>query len=1231
MRIEAAGRALADLRLWRDGRDLAALEPAALGVVPASGHPLTDLRLAGQVEPGTYLAVAYGGPALPWTDGDAAQPLYVRAGASPALAEGWAGGPMGPFGSEVYALPQAAGLVRLSLPNAAAAELRAGPGIASIARTSREPVARLAVNPKQTPVLEVRAAAGQPFTLQALEQPPARVISRPGTYFVSAAVNGAGGDEAPPTMLLERSEGDGKPNRIIGSTVPAVGRAAAWHTRFNLRGPTMLLVQNTAGGEIGVHTSGVSVSQHGQPGIANLPADYYGLTLTPDDGAIGSLDLVVGPPGAAAPPLAPFPADPVIPFGVQSIAPGQALRLSGLAAPGVQYGLSARRVPVALAEGPLTVTQMAGTSVAVPVSLAAGGALAVSEVGGGAVAYGLQDAGAGAVSVVVPIVDHARSLVLAWRRNAGVAPAIPAPPPVGTLAAIAAGAPVAFDLAQGEHRGFAVTVPDGGLYRVETTGRLHTAGRIGTAFIPQLGTAEANGAGQNMLLQPILRAGHYSVDVTALQSAGHLGLSVAPAPMVAGATLVPGGSVRATLPAGAAVAFPVRIGGPGEQYRLEVASLGAAWQGRIEDADGWPVTRTGPLGDTMLHLAPGSYWLVLLPDAVTRQVAARLSAVAPMVDITGHGPHALPFEVPQSAVWREPDARDQPRTPDAWVFDLAGPAEVTLDLGDGMTGVLHRADQAAMVARIDGHYAGTLEAGRYRVDASSLGRNDRLAYTIALASKALQPGVARVATLPATVTFAIAAARVVSVTSFGNTPVKAVLRRADGAVVARVDARADDWNIAASRLLPAGQYRLDVAAASPPDLSRVSSRDATASDDADGDDKPEDDQAAQTAPASMQDAPTDAPADASADAPDAPTTELRLALPDALQAVPAPAAATALEGAGVHVLGLAQPAAGQLVVAQAASSAALVLTLERQAGDAWQIVGLAEGTNPVVASPADGGPAPWRVEAWTVDGSAEAIRVAARAVDAPAQAEGHVTLAALDGMPGAVAVAHVGLGSPAPARVQGSAGLLAGGWGGQALAAVNGPVLPQGRDLWLLGPAGDADIRAVALTGAQAMIVPAGQAAQLAAAPGAEGHVAVWRAEGGFGQPALGHAAGIAGSSAVARADAPVVLRNAADDAVLRVTLDRLDLKLLPGQTVSAGLQTTLPPGTALPVTLPGGDKAMQLDLEAGVAAFMDGSAAWGGGAALSRVMSGGWTGVLLANTGAAPAAAGVTWQPARR
>jgi uncharacterized protein len=1246
VRIEAAGRSLADLRLWRDGRELTALDPQSMRTEPATGHPLTDLRLTGAVEPGTYLAVAYGGAPLPWTDNDATQPFLLRAGASPALAEGWAGGPMGPFGSEVYALPAATGLLHLSLPAAAGAELLTSAATAAIARNSREPVANLAVEPGHDPVVEVRAAAGQAFTLQALEQPGTTSVTRPGTYWVSAVVNGAGGDEIPPGVLLERVESHDRPPRIVASTIPRIGPDAVWHAKFNLRGPTTLLFQNTAGGDLAVRSSGTSIGARARPGVADLPADYYELTLTPAAGAVGALDLVVGPPGPNPPAIEPLPANPVIPLGVQTVAPGQALRLSGPSAPGVTLGLSARRVPVALAEGPLTVTQMTGATVAVPVAVAPGGALSVSEVGGGPVAFGMQEGS----TAVVPIASRTRTIVLAWRRAATTPAPIPTPPPADAATALQAGAPAFLDLARDETRGFALTVAQGGLYRVETLGRLHTTGRIATAFIPRLGEADGNGVGQNMLLQQVLRAGRYRVDVAAKESAGHLGLSVGPAPMPTGATLMPSGSVRAALAAGSAIIFPLTVTGPGTRYHLDVATLGAPWAGRIEDSEGWPVTRTAPLDGTEPTLPPGQYRLLVAPDAVARRVVARLTRVETPGEITGHGPHKLPFDAPQQATWREPDGRDQPRTPDAWSFALAGPAEVTLDLTDGMVADLHRDGVDQAITRVAGHYTGTLEAGRYRVDATSLGRNDRLAYTIGLHSPALQPGVPRSVELPASVDFAIAEPRVASLTSFGDVPVKAVLRRADGGVIGRYGARADDWNIAVSRLLPAGRYTLDLAATSPPDGNPVAQNTAPAdqspdqTDDSSDQKSGDDDQAAQTNGTQAVSAPSgDAPAaDASPDdsQPDksSPSTELRLALPESLPVAPAPASAATLAGDGVHVLALPQPAAGTLLVAQAASSAALTLALERQGPDGWHTVALDEGRSPVVASPADDAASAWRVEVWTVDGGSEPIQLAARAVAVAAQTPGQVSLAALDGMPEPLAVAHVGLDAASPVSVgRAPEGLLAGGWPGQALAALNGPLLPQGQDVWLLGRApGTVDLARLALPDGQpvALSVPAAQVASLPAAAPADGHIALWRAEGGIAQPGLGAAAGIARGSAVALADKPVVLRNATGGDALRLVLTRLDLALAPPRALGAPLQTLLPPGTALPVTLPGGDKLLHLDLGAQVVAFAGGRAAgavaaWSGADSLTRTLAGAWTDILLVNAGPAPAPVSLSWQPA--
>ncbi len=428
VRIEAAGRSLADLRLWRDGRDLSALVPDTRQIEPAPGHGLSDLLLAGQVEPGTYLVVAYGGRALGWSDGDAAQPFHLRSGVSPDLMEGWAGGAIGPFGSEAFTRPPSAALVELSLPTAAAASLEVGGDSASITRTSRTPSVALIATPATTGPVVVRGAAGQPYTLQTVDERP---IGAPGAYWIGAATFGMGGDEIPPTLLLERRSAGFRPPEIVASTAPQLGPGQAWHGQFNLRGPSSLIFQTLNGVALTVRTSGLDMANT-LSATRSLPDDFYELALEPKPGAQGAADVQVGAAGAPPAPLPPrWPANPVVPLGIQTVALGQSFRLSANHAPGTQVRLSYRSVPVNLVEGPLLVTVTAGTSVTIPVALASGGALAVNEVGGGPIAFGQQGSMAGGTTVVIPISAATRTVALAWRPNPGRAAADPGPARAG--------------------------------------------------------------------------------------------------------------------------------------------------------------------------------------------------------------------------------------------------------------------------------------------------------------------------------------------------------------------------------------------------------------------------------------------------------------------------------------------------------------------------------------------------------------------------------------------------------------------------------------------------------------------------------------------------------------------------------------------------------------------------------------------------------------------------------
>jgi hypothetical protein len=1231
VRIEAAGRALADLRLWRNGRELVDLPPEQRRIEPQAGHGMTDLRLVGTVEPGTYLAIAYGGPSMPWMDNDAAQPFFLRAGASPALAEGWTGGTVGPFGSEVFAWPATRGLLRLDLPAPAPATLTVGEASAEILKNSREPSARIAIPADGSGVVELQAASGQAYTLRMVGNLGFGQFGKPGTYFVAAIAAGAGGDEPPPSVLLERIEPPGatpKPPAIVASVLPKLGDNGGWHARFNLHGETGLLFQSETGGEVSVRSSGIDVTTlRDNGGVADLPPGVFVLDLRPKPGVVGIADLIVGKPGQTPALQAPLPPDPALPLGVVTVSQGERLRLLGTQGPGIGLALSARPVPVALAEGPLAVTLAAGATLSVPVEIAPGGRLGVSEAGVGDVAFDRT-----ATDVVIPAADHPRTVVLAWRQDEAAPPPILPPPPADRTLAVQAGTPAFFDLARDEQRGFVLSVPQGGLYRIETTGRLHTAGRLATPFIASLGAADGNGVGQNMLIQSVLRAGRYRVDVQAKDSAGHLGLLVSPAPLLDGAALRPGGSVRASLPTGTGVRFPIDVAGESAAYRVRVDGLGAAWTGRLEDEEGWPLTAPGKLDGIEQSLPAGHYRLVVAPDVVARKVVARLVRLEKPVEIVGHGPHDLPFGKQLSATWREPDGRDQPRAPDLWRFGLAGTAHVRLRLGEGMMGELRRTGSDAPPIRIVDAYKGELAAGDYVLAATSLGRNDRLGYSVRLDSDEIQPDAPRRVTLPAEVPFSIAQPRVVSLTSFGTTPLRAELRREDGSVVARYGAREDDWNIAVSRLLSAGRYRLALASAAPPDEHAVErSNQPEISKTANGDDRD-----AQPQGDDMQNSQSDS--NPSADNGDnSPTVSLRLALPDALPAQPAPVTAAELAGQGVHVLDVAQPPAGSLLVAQALSPAALVLALERQEQSGWQTVAIAGGSTPVVASPADGDARPWRVEVWTVDGGPEPIRIAARAVAMDAQAEGALHLSAQEGMPGGLAIGHVKASASGPLRVANAPeGLLVGGWAGHALASLDGDtaMLP-GNEAWLIANApAEVAARSRELPAGEAitLALPEGLATALPQSAAAPSHVLLWRVESGLGQPGLGGAMGVAASSALALGGENVVLRNAGDAEALRVRLTRLEPALDAEIVPTAPLHVVLKPGSALPVSLPDGAKRVSFDLApstAGIAGWNapGGVVAWAGNAPLSRDVAGNWRDVLLVNTGAQPAPVSLSWE----
>jgi hypothetical protein len=703
--------------------------------------------------------------------------------------------------------------------------------------------------------------------------------------------------------------------------------------------------------------------------------------------------------------------------------------------------------------------------------------------------------------------------------------------------------------------------------------------------------------------------------------------------MQQGATLLPGTTVRAALPAGSGTAFPIEITEPGE-YRLDLPSLGREVAARLEDTEGWPLLPIGPLDGLVQTLRPGRYRLVILPADVESRILARLTLQHPPATLESHGPHPLAFDAPARHQWREPAGRDDTRTPDQWDFTLAGPATVTIGIDNGMAASLLRleGDAATRAGGLaDGTpFTGPLPAGRYRVEARALGRNDRLDYRLSLRAEELQPDTRRAVALPASIPFAIAEDRVVSLTTFGATALRATLRDAEGRAVARDEGQPDDWNIATSRLLPAGRYTLELAAITTElrDIARGDHGNGSDAEDSTEEttDAPEED--AGSSPAQRENA------EDGEDGAQPGAITLRLSLPEARapRAVEASGVQT-LENGGVHRLSLPAAPDGSLVLANAQSTDTLALSLERQQPDgSWRSVTTDRGTAPLVAVPAVPG-AQWRASVWSVEGGTAPMRFAARIATPAAQAPGRVTPAAVDGLPGLFLAAVDAPGSALlSVQLQGQELRQADAPGRGLRRVEDGLLAPQAGRVWLLATS-DAPLEVATLRpaagSATVLNLPAGDTATLPP-PADASRPRLWLARQDGPAIALqaGRGMGVATGSTLALAgEAPLRVSNALSRDTARIALDLLEPTLAEALSVTDAATPLLPANTAQPLRLPPGGKRLRLDLAPGTAAILGWRGAeavtiWAGDTATSRLAEGDWTEVLLVNTRGAEAPA---------
>lgn len=1244
--LEAIGRALSDLRLWREDGELVDLSAEKTAVETKPGRFMTRLRLDGAAAPGRYVVTAYGGEKLVWSDATQAQPFLLRLIEPAPLWAGIAEGVVGPFAAERFDAPASYDAFRLELPQPAPARLEARRAdarqIATIAKNSREPVAivRLSTDDKAPARLEVTGYEGQHFSLRAVRRQDRYSFEASGPHLIAMDIAGEGGDEIPATALFARIEKD--KTRVLASDAPRVGLGRAFRAKFNLRGTTSLLFEATNDGPIVVDAKGVNLRATIAPALGalapradgrdpshyDLQAGFYFLTLEPQRGATGVVDVTLGPPGASAPLGAPAPSRPTISFGAQQLEKDGSYLILANVGPNLLTGPRVTPLPAELDKAPIALWQEAQKEIIVPTRAPKAGKIVARDGKGADVALTFADEKIEneqrLVSVKIAPADKARAIGLAFVPDAASDAATkdaPAAPSRSTPTA-AVGRPAFFDLARDETKSLRFDLAQGGLYRVETLGRLRTALRVGANVAPRLGEGESNGPGHNGLVTTYLRAGAYRAAVTAKDSAGHLGLSVTPATLTETPKLTDAGMARATLDSGRGVVIPFEIMRAGD-YRLDLLGLTREWRARLEDADGWPLTAPGAFARVTRHFDNGAYRLVVSPEDVDARLLARLEPVIVTPPLDGHGPHVLPFDTPQKLQWREPQAKGAPRAPDVWRFSLHGEAEIDLSIGEGMIGDIVKGGNEN-VGKIAGGRAfnGKLGAGDYRVEARSLAHDDRLDYEISLSSTQLQPGAPRRIDPPEKLAFALARDSLVDLTSFGDIEIIGALKDARGDVIERLQARVDDWNVALARRLPAGAYTLEIE-----ELGAQQRRAAQESSDEEE--------------TTESDAETAATNDEQRES----GVEIRLALPKesddgelALQGE------RKIAGAGAHVLSL--PAAPQdgLALVAAQSESDVALSIERRDADGkWRVVGVERGRAPVAAWPAEDKSA-WRVVAWSIGDAAAPITLSARAIERRARATGDITLEPVDDATPPLCVGKVATPDAALVDITASGEAFAGSAPGHALRATrSGPLAPQGSSLWLLAR-GDCKER-VRVSAFQwkgddvTLDIGEGEHAVLPPLDAARGKARLWLARSAFAQPGLdgGRGMGVANGAALALAGGkPLQIWNATGAAPMRVTLRAVDVDILDEARGGALYNGVIRPMSAQPVAMDAADAPLALDLAPGVAAIATPDApraftVFGDGAAITRVLHGAGPTIWLVNLTDNPAPARIAISAGKR
>ena len=845
--IEAVGRNLADLALWRDGEWLVPTDNHNFLSKPKEETPLSGIFFSARIPKGMYMVGAYGGKGRSWAIRSEDHPLSIQLGMETLAANAMASAAIPARGyAQLLLAPEITCMViegadrqRMTAEvNRLSHDFAPEGWVAtdSIHAKSGSPRMLLQLGDNHAGngyrVVKISGTPGQSFTLESFGPSVTSLGGgKGGNWWVSSLHTGNYKDQLGASgLVVERTKG-----AIVALQADTLSPDREVARKFNLLADMNAFVWVDADGKYSITPGGAAFNWRIRRYFLTPPRNYappeftagaksvdlsqglYILDLSPASKGIANIVLkkasLLGGMGGLGGMIAAGKAA-VGSSDREWAQPRPSLRFQEIqAGAGKEYAVilnsqapelsavSARPLPINPDE-PLGLWCRPGEKVGIPIRLDGRRNVSVTDARGAAVAFEAdgkpigKSAELGAGNHSVTLSGGGSEPLFLMLKSVRPELAASGPPPLfpdGKRAAlprfpvVAAGKTAYLDLDRNGNLPYAVQVEEPGLYRIETTGRLGTGLNLSDRFHHFTRTAQMNGVGRNALLIEYLLPGEYQVSVSAVgQSAGHLGLAVYRNALAEGGALEANIDNRKFIEAFSGADYAVHIPSAGK-FHFESIGQKGNFQLRLEDKDGWPFEPAVSAEPLELALAKGDYRLISLPTAQEGRRITRLFPIVEKRSIKGKGPHPLSLNTTMAATWVENPKQDSPGAPAVFTFSLPAPIDARLQVTEGFKAALYRIGPNSQADSLwlswSGNRKAILPMGNFRITVLPEKKKNYAPYQVSVNTRDLIPGLAYALRKRQTLAISLGTASIVELGSQGMLDVTATLLASDGKTV----------------------------------------------------------------------------------------------------------------------------------------------------------------------------------------------------------------------------------------------------------------------------------------------------------------------------------------------------------------------------------------------------------------------------------------------------------------